>query len=263
MFVYNRYMDTLKNVLLANDPVAVLTQMDAAGTLVCLEPTLAELRMEYLPGAHHKDNLDHSIKVLQQAIDRETAPDLILRTAAIFHDVGKPATRKLDKRNTVTFDGHETVGARMIPKILKKHGYSKSEIAQVAELVALHMRSHGFEDNGSWTDSGVRRLINDLSNEQQMDRLITIFYADVTTKHEHKRNRIHAQVDNLVAAIKDVKEKDARKSLRPSIDGHEVMKMFNLAPGRELGQIMKFLNTDEGIALSREEAIAKISEILA
>lgn len=253
-------METLKDVLNSTDPVAVLRKMDSAGTLANLEQSVAGLRMEMIKGVHHKDNLEHSIRVLGNAIDRETEPDIILRTAALFHDVGKPATRKAHGRNTVSFDGHEIVGAKMVRKILKKHDYTKAEIAQVAELVALHMRSHGFEGNGAWTDSGVRRLINDVSSETQMDRLLIIFYADVTTKHDNKRRKIHTQVDNLVRAIERVRTDDARKSLRPAINGNEIMELFNLEPGRKLGMIMKFLNTDEGILLSRDEAIKEVSE---
>lgn len=251
-------MKTLKEILLSADPVSILREMDVNGSLAALDPAISGLRLAIVPGAHHKDNLDHSIRVLENAIEREDVPDLVLRTAALLHDVGKPATRKFGVRKSVSFDGHEIVGAAIARKMLKKHGYSKSEISEISELIALHMRSHGFEENGAWTDSGVRRLIGDVSSDKQMDRLVIIFYSDVTTKHAHKRKAIHDQVDHLVNAIVRVKREDERKSLRPAIDGCEVMEILGINPGKELGVVMKFLNSDDGVFLSREDAISEI-----
>lgn len=254
-------MRNLKEILMGNDPVSVLWDLFNNNTLAQLSPELAKLRMEVPKGYHHKDNLAHSFKVLQNAIDRETnGPDIVLRTAALFHDVGKPATRKLGTKKSVSFDGHEAVGAKMMKYILLgQHGYKKKDIQQISQLVRFHMRSHGF-DNADWTDSAVRRLINDVGNDKQLERLIIIFYADVTTKNSQKRSRVHSSIDSLKKAIDKVVQEDARKALRPAINGNEVMSMFNLQPGRELGKIMKFLNTDEGIVLSREDAIQTIRE---
>ena len=257
--MYHRHMNTLKGILMSADPVSVLRKMDESGTLVTLDPLISGLRMEMEGRAHHKDNLEHSIRVLGHAIERETEPDLILRTAALLHDVGKPATRKFGVRKSVTFDGHETVGANIARKMLKRHGYSRSEIQEISELIALHMRSHGFEDNGKWTDSGVRRLIADVSTEDQMNRLFIIFYSDVTTKHDSKRKAIHLQVSNLIEEVQKVKEQDARKALRPALNGQEVMELLNMQPGRELGAVMRFLNSDEGVMLTKEDAIAEIA----
>lgn len=253
-------MKNLKEVLTSNDPVSELREMIKNHTLAELEPSLADLKMPMPKGVHHKDNLDHSLKVLQNAIDRETdGVDLVLRAAALFHDIGKPATRKFGARKSVTFDGHEAVGAGIVRKVLPKHGFSKKEIKEVSSLVLLHMRSHGFE-SADWTDSAVRRLINDVGDEKQLERLIIIFYADVTTKNNQKKSRVHSSIDRLKKAIDKVVQEDARKALRPAINGNEVMSMFNLQPGRELGKIMKFLNTDEGIRLSKDEAFKVIKE---
>lgn len=251
-------MTNLRSVLSGKDPVAVLSMMDKNNTLGQLEPTLAELRMTIPNGYHHKDNLTHSLKVLQNAIDRETnGVDLILRTAALFHDIGKPATRKFGKKGLVTFDGHEHVGAHMVRKILRKHGYTKTEITEIAMIVAYHMRSHGFTTE-KWTDSGVRRLIAEVGSKEAMERLIIIFYADITTKFDSKKSTLHASIEALVEAMEKVEKADARKALRPAVDGNEIMEIFGLTPGRELGTIMKFLNSDEGIILSKEEAIATV-----
>lgn len=250
---------SLRDILLSDDPVAVLRNLDATHKLRELEPTLADLRMDIPKGYHHKDNLTHSLKVLENAIQRETTVDLVLRTAALFHDVGKPATRKFHDKGLVTFDGHETVGARMVKKILVKHGYSKSEIAEISKLVAFHMRSHGFTEQ-KWTDSAVRRLITEVGDNAVMARLLVVFYADVTTRFPEKRKNLHRAVDALKEKMDEVASLDARKALRPSLSGHDIMELFSLTPGRELGAIMKFLNSDEGIVLSREDAIQAVKD---
>lgn len=259
-------MSTLREILLSQDPATILHDMDRKGTLRNLEPTLAELRMPIPKGVHHKDNLDHSIVVLRQAVEREvrnenfTEPDLILRTAALFHDIGKPATRKFAGRKTVTFDGHEVVGARMVRKILPKHGYSKTEISMIAELVELHMRAHGFE-NG-WTDSAVRRVMADTSNHLQLERLIIVFHADLTTSNARLSRAVTRSIDSLTDSMIRIRAMDARNALRPALNGNDLKDIFGLDEGRVIGKVMRFLNTDEGIALSREEAINKAREII-
>jgi poly(A) polymerase len=248
----------LKEILLSDNAVEKLIELDTSGDLKNVEPTLAALRMEIPKGYHHKDNLTHSIQVLQNAINRETnGPDLILRTAALFHDIGKPATRAFHDKGVVTFVNHETVGANMVNKILIKHGYVKKDIKTIAMLIRFHMRSHGFTTE-LWTDSAIRRLITDVGDEQNMQKLVTIFYSDVTTQFAKKKANMHASVTGLVEMIKEVQEQDARKALRPALNGNEVMELFDLKPGAELGKIMKFLNTDEGIKLTKEEAIKEI-----
>lgn len=245
---------SLRSILLSPDPVTVLRELDATGKLGEVEPTLAELRMSIPAGYHHKDNLTHSIQVLQNAIDQETGEaDIVLRTVALFHDVGKPATRKFHGKGVVTFDGHEVVGARMVKRILVKHGYSKEEIRVISKLVALHMRSHGFTEQ-KWTDSGVRRLLTDVGDVAHLGNLMILFYADITTGNARKKVKLHESVDALKIKMAEIQATDARKALRPALTGHDVMAMFNLSPGKELGLIMKFLNSDEGIRLTAEEA---------
>lgn len=232
----------------------VLQSMDQSGTLAALEPSLAALRMPMRAGYHHKDNLTHSLKVLANAIEREQdGVDLISRTAALFHDIGKPATRKFGSKGVVTFEGHEMVGAKMVRTILKTHGYTKPEINEISKLVAFHMRSHGYTPE-LWTDSAVRRLIADVGDETTMNRLFILFYSDVTTQYDNKRAKLHADVDKLAAAVQEVTASDARKAQRPAVNGNDIMNRFNLTPGPQLGAIMKWLNSDEGIQLTVEEA---------
>lgn len=245
---------------MSDKPVEALRKMDSNGTLAEFEPALADLRMPMKKGYHHKDNLTHSIQVLENAIAREeNGADLILRTAALFHDIGKPATRKFNGRKSVTFDGHEYVGSKMVKRILSKHDYNKNEIAEISKIVSLHMRSHGFGE-GDWTDSAVRRLMNDAGNDEILERLIIVFYADATTANKAKLERHHKGIEKLKNEIIRVRKEDARKALRPALNGNEVMELMNLTPGRELGSIMKFLNSDEGVHLSKDEAIQTIRE---
>lgn len=247
---------SLKEILSGNNPAAVLRALYAEGKLGQVDSSLPALRMEIPKGYRHKDNLEHSFRVLENAISRETkGKDILLRTAALFHDIGKPATRKFGPRGVVTFENHEAVGAKMVRTILRKHGYSKDEIAVVSRLVFLHMRSHNF-DSAGWTDSAVRRFMTDAGD--LFDRLVILFYSDVTSGIAETRKKVHDSIDTLVAEAERVRKNDARKALRPSIDGHEVMDMYGLTPGRELGQIMKFLNSDEGISLTRETVFSEI-----
>lgn len=253
---------SLKEILLGTDPVQELRDLIAKGVLGDLEPTLAELKMPIPAGYHHKDNLEHSLRVLQNAIDRETSgPDLILRTAALFHDIGKPATRAFGKRGVVTFTNHDVVGSKIVRKVLPKHGFSKADTDSVARLVFMHMRSHTFKTG--WSESAVRRLMTDAGSMEQMERLIVVFYSDATTKIDAKMAAIHGNVAALSAELMRVKAKDERAALRPALNGNEVAEILGLKPGRELGRIMKALNSDEHVGLGRDEALVLIRELAA
>jgi poly(A) polymerase len=177
-----------------------------------------------------------------------------MRTAALFHDIGKPDTRAFGKKGVVTFTNHELVGAKMVRRILPRHGYSKAETDEVARLVFLHMRSHTFKSG--WTESAVRRLSTDAGSHKQLERLIVVFYSDATTKFDKKKADIHANVSSLAEELARVKAKDARAALRPALNGNEVAEFLNLAPGPELGKAMKLLNSDENIGLDREASYA-------
>lgn len=252
----------LRDILLTTDPASILHKMDKENTLVNLEPSLAALRLSIPKGYHHKDNLTHSINVLKNAVSLEkSSPDLILRTAALFHDIGKPATRVFHKNSEVTFNNHEAVGAKMVKTILVKHGYSKDEILSISKLIRLHMRSYGFSAS-TWTDSAVRRLIVDTGDVTALQRLIIIFYSDVTTSIPAKKIKLHSNLDALVDKVNKVAREDERKSLRPAINGNQIMERTGLTPGPQLGQIMKYLNSDEGLKLSETEAWQKVEELL-
>ena len=243
----------LKELLLATDPVAQLRELKEKGVLGDFEPTLEALDMKVPAGYHHKDNWKHSLEVLKNAIDRENnGADLVLRTAALFHDIGKPATRAFGKNGLVTFTNHDVVGAKIVRKVLARHGYSKSEIDQIARLVFMHMRSHTFETG--WSESAVRRLTTDAGSVLQLERLIVVFYSDATTKIPGKKANLHSKVKSLADELARVQKADARAALRPALNGNDVALLLGLQPGPELGKVMKFLNSDENVKLTREEA---------
>jgi len=244
----------LKDLLLSANPVEQLRALHNSGRLRAFEPSIADLKMDVPKGYHHKDNLEHSFKVLQNAIDREkNGADLILRTAALFHDVGKPATRAFGAKGVVTFTNHDVVGAKIIRPILRNHGYSASEIKAISALIHAHMRSHTFKSG--WSESAVRRLGVDAGSIEQLQRLIIIFYSDATTGFDDKRDKIHRNVAELAGELERVIAKDARAALRPALNGMEVAELLGMTPGPELGKVMKFLNTDEMVGLPKDEAI--------
>lgn len=255
-------MTTLRKLLLAASPADSLLKMHETGELSEFLPELENLDIHDEHSHKHKNNFLHSLQVLRQAIAMESEPDLVLRTAALLHDIGKVATRDFNERGDATFTLHEVVGAKQASKLLKAHGYSNSEIGLIYELIANHMRAFNFDEK-LWGDSAVRRLIADTSSEEQLRRLFIIFKSDLTTKRAEKRAMIHGKLDKLQARVLEVKEADALAERRPAIDGHRVMELLNIKPGRELGAIMKFLNSEEGLMLSVEEAEAKVREIAA
>lgn len=250
---------SLKDILLSADPVGELEAVHASGRLAELEPSLAALEMRVPAGYRHKDNLVHSFQVLGNAVARETdGVDLVLRAAALFHDVGKPVTRAFGARGVVTFTNHEVAGSKIVRRVLPGHGFSKAEVDMVARLVFLHMRSHTFK--AGWSESAVRRLITDAGSPRQLERLIVVFYSDATTRFDSKREAIHSAVAGLAVELERVMVKDARAALRPALNGFEVAEFLGIEPGPELGRAMRLLNADENIELSREDSFALLRD---
>lgn len=252
-------MVTYVEVAEAADPVQFIRDLEDAGQLGEYFPELEALKMEIPAGYHHKDNYFHSLLVLSQALEREGGtPDAVLRIAALTHDIGKPATRKFEGGGKVTFWNHEGVGATAMKKRLKG-SYEDNFRTDVSHLIRLHMRAYGFSDS-PWSDSAVRRLMTDAGSSKQLERLVTIFYSDLTTRNKRQKMQTMAAIARLEEAFARVKESDARAALRPALDGRELMAVTGLPQGRELGQLMKFLNRDEMVTLSRQEALAALQE---
>ena len=194
-------------------------------------PEIPALAVEQDPVHRHKDVLAHSIAVVGK-----TEPRLRLRLAALFHDIGKPATREFSKGG-VTFHHHEVVGARMARKRMKQLRYPKDVTDDVSELVFLHMRPHTFKMG--WTDSAVRRYVRDAG--PLLDDLNNLVRSDVTTANKRRARTISNRIDDLEVRIAELSEQEELDKLRAPIDGNDVMEYLGIGPGREVGTIMKML----------------------
>jgi poly(A) polymerase len=194
-------------------------------------PEIPALAVEQDPVHRHKDVLAHSIAVVGK-----TEPRLALRLAALFHDIGKPATREFDGGG-VTFHHHEVVGARMVRERLKTLRYPKDTIEDVSQLVFLHMRPHTFKMG--WTDSAVRRYVRDAGS--LLDDLNNLVRCDVTTANKRRARTISNRIDDLEERIADLREREELEKLRAPINGNDVMEYLGMEPGREIGTIMKML----------------------
>ncbi|MFV9671795.1 MAG: CCA tRNA nucleotidyltransferase [Acidimicrobiia bacterium] len=215
-------------------------------------PELPALALQVDPAHHHKDVLAHSIAVVEK-----TSPRLELRLAALFHDIGKPDTREFGPGG-VSFHHHEVVGARMTRRRMKALRYSKKTTEDVSRLVFLHMRPHTFKMG--WTDSAVRRYVRDAGD--LLKDLNELVRCDVTTRNKRRERTISRRIDELEERIADLRAREELDSLRPPIDGNQVMEYLDLEPGRRVGEIMKMLyerRVDEG-PYSEEQAYVWIDE---
>ncbi len=221
----------LCRILSGDDPAPALWSAIDSGRMGEIVPEIPVLRMEQDPKHRHKDVLAHTVWVVARTPD-----DLVVRLAALFHDVGKPRTRSYE-HGDVTFRHHEAVGAKMTRKRLKALGFAEPVVSDVSELVRLSGRFKGY-DTG-WSDSAVRRYARDAGG--LLGRLNLLVRSDCTTRHQHKRDRLHRQVDELEARVRRLAEADRRAAERPQIDGKAVMAHLGVGPGRHIGAALKWL----------------------
>jgi len=226
-------------------------------------PELPALRLEVDEHHHHKDVYQHSLTVVAQAISLEPQygfdRDLTLRLAALLHDIGKPATRKLEQGGSVTFHHHDVVGAKLAKKRLTALRFDNDTIKAVCRLIELHLRFFGYSDQ-QWSDSAVRRYVRDA--DDQLKRLHILTRADVTTRNQRKADRLAHAYDDLEARIKVLAEQEQLDAMRPDLDGEEIMQLLGIKPGREVGQAYNFLlelRLDEG-AVGKDEAKKRLLE---
>jgi poly(A) polymerase len=252
-----RVADELRKLLLTDDPVPGIRLLVETGIAQLVLPEIPALKLEIDEHAHHKDVYEHSLTVLTQAIDLEKArghrPDLVLRLAALLHDIGKPATRKIEAGGVVTFHHHDVVGSKLAGKRLKALRFDNDTIAAVSRLIELHLRFFGYTD-GAWTDSAVRRYVRDAG--PLLERLHILTRADVTTRDRRKADRLSFAYDDLEERIAAIAEAEGVAALRPDLDGEKIMAILGLGPGREVGEAYRFLlelRLDEG-PLGEEEA---------
>lgn len=194
-------------------------------------PEVSALALEQDPIHHHKDVLAHTVAVVEK-----TRPRLTLRLAALFHDIGKPETRAFGPGG-VTFHHHEVVGARMARRRMKELRYPKATIEAVGQLVFLHMRPHTYKMG--WTDSAVRRYVRDAG--PLLDDLNELVRCDVTTRNRKRARTIGRRIDDLEGRIVELREQEELDSLRPPIDGKQVMEYLEIEPGPTVGEVMDVL----------------------
>jgi poly(A) polymerase len=229
----------LEKTLVAADPVAGLRLLVDTGLAAHVLPELPALQLEIDEHHRHKDVYEHSLTVLQQAIDLETdGPDLLLRLAALLHDIGKPRTRRFEDGGGVSFHHHEVVGAKMVTKRLKALRFDNDTIKAVARLTELHLRFHGYGD-GEWTDSAVRRYVTDAG--PLLSRLHQLTRSDCTTRNVRKAKRLAAAYDDLEVRIERLREQEELDSIRPDLDGNEIMGLLGIGPSRVVGRAYQHL----------------------
>jgi poly(A) polymerase len=258
-----RINDEFNKLLLTDKPRPGIELLVETGVAEHFLPELPALKLEIDEHHHHKDVYQHSLTVLDQVIDLENKhqpqieADLVLRIAALLHDIGKPKTRKFEGEGRVSFHHHEVVGARLAKKRLEKLRYSNEIIEQVCLLIELHLRFHGYGD-GKWTDSAVRRYVRDA--EEQLIRLHKLTRADCTTRNEAKAEKLSNAYNDLEERIVELSKQEELKSMRPELDGAEIMKVLNIKPGPEVGKAYQFLldlRLDKGI-LGLEKATEEL-----
>jgi poly(A) polymerase len=260
-----RVRDELVKLVCAPHPRRGLELLVETGLADHVLPELPALALERDEHHRHKDVYEHTLTVLEQAIDLEhrlsdgpgSAPDFIVRFASLMHDVGKPRTRRFQDDGTVTFHHHDVVGAKITRKRMKALRFSTDETEAVSTLVELHLRFHGYGD-GEWTDSAVRRYVRDAGD--QLGRLHVLTRADCTTRNRRKAERLRRTYDDLEARIARLTEAEELAALRPALDGNQIMAVLGLGPGREVGEAYRFLmelRLDEG-PLDEEEATSRL-----
>jgi poly(A) polymerase len=256
-----RIQQELVKLMLGKHPRKGLTALVESGLAEIILPELPALKLEVDEHHHHKDVYEHTLTVVEQAIDYEKdyglEPDFVLRFAALLHDCGKPKTRRLEPGGGVSFHQHDMVGARIAKKRMQALKFDNDTIKSVARLIELHLRFFGYGDQ-AWTDSAVRRYVRDA--DDQLVRLHALTRADVTTRNKRKAERLAFAYDDLESRIAKLREQEELDALRPDLSGEEIMQILDLKPGPDVGKARNFLmelRLEEG-ALGPDEAKSRL-----
>lgn len=255
-----RVREELNKLILSVHPRKGLALLVDTGLAERVLPELPELRLESDEHHRHKDVYEHSLTVLEQAIDlEENGPDLVLRLAALLHDIGKPRTRRFEKDGGVSFHHHEVVGAKLTKKRMTALKYSNELVKDVSRLVELHLRFHGY-GTGEWTDSAVRRYVRDAG--PLLERLHKLTRSDCTTRNKRKATALSRAYDGLEERIAQLQEQEELDSIRPDLDGNEIMETLGVGPGPVIGTAYKFLlelRLENG-PMERDDAVSALKE---
>ncbi len=238
-----RIRDELSKLLLSDHPRAGLTLLVDTGLAKKFLPELPALQLEIDEHHRHKDVYEHSLTVLEQAIELEDrlpdgGPDLVVRLAALLHDIGKPKTRRLEPGGGVSFHHHDVVGAKLTKKRLSALRFPGAVVDDVARLVELHLRFHGY-GSGEWTDSAVRRYVRDAG--PLLERLHILTRADSTTRNRRKALALQRTYDDLEQRIERLAEAEELAKIRPDLDGNAIMRILDIPPGPTVGKAYRFL----------------------
>ncbi|HZP89646.1 MAG TPA: CCA tRNA nucleotidyltransferase [Actinomycetota bacterium] len=225
-----RISEELSKLLLGARPGRALDVVVSTGLAAEFLPELPALRLEQDPIHKHKDVLHHTYAVVERC-----EPDLVLRLAALLHDIGKPATRRITPEG-VQFHHHEVVGARMARERLQALRFPSSVVEDVVRLVEMHLRFHGYTE---WSDSAVRRYVREAG--PLLDRLNQLTRADCTTRNPFKAKQLAALQDDLEERIARLAEEENLQAMRPPLDGNEVMEHLGIPPGRTVGEALEHL----------------------
>ena len=254
-----RVQGEVVRLLATDDPVRGIRLLVDTGLMGEFLPEVPALRLEVDEHHHHKDVYEHSLTVVNQAIALEktrrpdAVPDVALRLAALLHDIGKPATRRLEPGGGGTFHHHDVKGARLARKRLRALRFDAATTDAVCLLIELHLRFFGYAE-GAWTDSAVRRYVRDAGD--QLERLHILTRADVTTRNKRKANRLRSAYDDIESRIAALREQEQLDAIRPDLDGNDIQRILGIPPGRDVGAAYRFLldlRLDEGV-LGADEA---------
>lgn len=255
-----RVRDELNKLLLSHHPRTGLALLVDSGLAARVLPELPALRLESDEHHRHKDVYEHSLTVLEQAIAlEEEGPDLVLRLAALLHDIGKPRTRRFEKDGRVSFHHHEVVGAKMTKKRMTELKYSNELVKDVSRLVELHLRFHGYGD-GEWTDSAVRRYVRDAG--PLLTRLHKLTRSDCTTRNKRKAAALSRTYDGLEERIAQLQEQEQLDAIRPDLNGNEIQQILGIGPGPMIGKAYAHLlelRLEHG-PMERDDAVKALTE---
>ena len=255
-----RVRDELNKLILSDHPRKGLRLLVDTGLADRVLPELSALRLESDEHHRHKDVYEHTLTVLEQAIALETdGPDLVLRLAALLHDIGKPRTRRFESDGRVSFHHHEVVGAKMTKSRMAKLKYPNDVVKDVAQLVELHLRFHGY-GSGEWTDSAVRRYVRDAG--PLLDRLHKLTRSDCTTRNKRKAAALSRTYDGLETRIAELKEREELDAIRPDLDGNQIMEILGVGPGPVIGKAYQYLlelRLENG-PMGPDEAVAALKD---
>jgi poly(A) polymerase len=258
-----RVRDELVKLLATDAARPGLELLVDTGLAAQVLPELPALRLAVDAQHRHKDVYEHSLTVLEQAVALEHErfpgrfPDIVLRLAALLHDIGKPATRRFESGGQVTFHHHDVVGAKLARKRLKALRFPNEQVEQASRLIELHQRFFGYGD-ADWTDSAVRRYVRDAGD--LLPRLHILTRADVTTRNPRKVRRLQDTYDDLEERIGRLEQQERLDSIRPDLDGEAIMRELGLKPGPQVGEAYRYLlelRLDEG-PLGEEEATRRL-----